>query len=86
MTAPSIPPPFLRRLLALDTPVARRIFELALFVLVLAACAWCMDNKELSESVRFLAGFIFMPGVLIAGILLFSVAATVVKDIKENQK
>jgi hypothetical protein len=47
-------PPILKRLLAMDTPVALRILELGLFGLLMWGCAFCMehDRSQGSETHR----------------------------------
>ena len=44
MSTPSIPPGILKRLMALDTPVARRIFELMLFLMLMCGAGYVSEH------------------------------------------
>ena len=80
MTDPLIPP-IVKRLLALDTPVARRILELALFGLLMWGCAWCMESATVPKGLKIIATFIFVPGLFVAFAMLIGIAVTVLKSI-----
>jgi hypothetical protein len=82
----TILPPFLKRLLAPDTPIGRRIFELALFGLLIGGCAWCMYTNTVPYGVKVIATFIFVAGLLVAvGILLSILVTILVKDIQKDK-
>lgn len=83
MTTPTIPPPLLKRLLALDTPIARRIFETALFGLFMWGCAWAMDSTTVPYGVKIIATFLFVPGLFIGVLLLVSIGMIAMKEFKE---
>jgi uncharacterized membrane protein YvlD (DUF360 family) len=80
LTDPAIPP-ILKRILALDTPVALRILELGLFGLLMWGCAFCMESTTVPKGLKLIATFLFVPGVFIGAIMLISIGVMVVRDI-----
>ena len=79
MTDPAIPS-ILKRLLALDTPVALRILELGLFGPLMWSCAFCMESRTVPTGLNPIATFLFVPGVFIAVNMLISIGVMVVRD------
>ncbi len=75
----------LRKLLSLDTPVARRIFELALLVGLIGFSAYMGEHYK-SPGMIFVTGMIGVFGALAALYMLFAlliaIAGTAKKDVE----
>lgn len=83
MSDPSIAA-ILKKLLSLDTPVARRIFEIALLVGLIWFCSYVGERNKGKELVEFAANLVEVFGGLILFAMLAGLVVTILADVKNT--
>jgi hypothetical protein len=82
MPYPNLTAPVIRRLLQLDTPVARRILELGLFLGFAYGLGWVLEHGN--HFARIIAGFMMIPCIFAGVIMAFSLIAAVGSSAQES--
>jgi hypothetical protein len=82
MSDPNIAP-IIKKLLSLDTPVARRIFEIALLLLLIVGASYLMQRYK-GTPVEFAAGTVAILGSLVVFLMMLILVATIVGSAKSD--
>ena len=84
MTDPNIAP-VIKKLLSLDTPVARRIFEIALLLGLIVGASYLMQRYK-GTPVEVAAGTVAIFGSLAVLLMIFALIATIVSSAKRDME